>query len=126
MQHLVGNLCIELNSFFLLLYIGTEQIIQEKISNHIKNMHSGASLQNQPKIDVEKAKTYRKQCEICQQMIFGTAFSMETHISNCKIYGKYFKRTSSGYECVECLENHLGRERIIAHIRAKHRNLIQV
>ena len=89
-------------------------------------MHSGASLQNQPKMNVEKVKTYRKQCEICQQLIFGTALSLETHISNCKIYGKYFKRTSSGYECVECLEKLLGRERIIAHIRAKHRNLIQV
>ena len=58
-------------------FIGTEQIIQERLSQHIKTKHSiGTNLEAMEKLDVQKStKTYRKQCEICQQLIFALSHS---------------------------------------------------
>ena len=101
--------------------------ITQRVTNPMPAMPNSAKINSQSQENLQKKKTtYRKKCEICHQMIFGTAEILDKHINSCKVYGKLFKQTSNGFDCLQCSEKQMAREKILLHIRAKHLKKVQV
>ena len=63
----------------------------------------------------------KKQCEFCQEVFANN--SLNRHIGPCRLYSKFMKRTSLGYQCLVCLKEKSRRHRMFYHIQTSHRNL---
>ena len=66
----------------------------------------------------------KNKCENCNEMI--NQSSIKKHVKNCKIYSKFSKITSTGFECLVCYEGHYTKRKDMNfHIREVHSDLYQ-
>ena len=57
-------------------------------------------------------------CYNCKELIIGNEF--EDHSKPCKLYGKFLKRISEGFECKICQSKKKFRDAMFKHVERKH------
>ena len=65
----------------------------------------------------------KKKCGSCEQMVNNEKGQYEKHFIACKVYSKYFKKSTSGtfkFECTECSARYRERLHMLGHIKEKH------
>lgn len=96
-----------------------DEVITGTMYDHMKTKHGGVSLKVEPKLNLEK--TYKKRCTTCKLVVIGNTEKLRTHAKSCKLYGKFLKVTSVGYECTNCPGKLFKvKENFFHHIEIKH------
>ena len=66
-------------------------------------------------LEIEKEENETNICKFCNDS-FHSSYRYEKHVSSCKIYYKFNKKTSHGFQCVFCSKEYSKQVAIFAHI----------
>ena len=98
--------------------------MKENFFHHIEIKHLGNQPQQkspETQKNPEKKQGQWQKCENCQEMILANG-NFGKHYNSCRLYSRFFKKSSDGYlyECLKCPEKRLEREKMIHHIIGNH------
>ena len=90
-----------------------------KISNiEMSKMNQEKPLSTPLKEDKSTERDAKKECEHC--FVWVSEQNFEKHVVSCKLYRKFMKKNSVGYECKICPSMAKYRKNLIAHLKEKH------
>ena len=98
--------------------------MKENFFHHIEIKHLGNQPQQkspETQKNPEKKQGQWQKCENCQEMVLANG-NFGKHYNSCRLYSRFFKKSSDGYlyECLKCPEKRLEREKMIQHILGNH------